>query len=622
LAYVASGLKQYTGGFLAEVGLFWLALSAFQAAAGHLQWETLTLGLAIASLGMGVGEAVFRLYRRVWSVAGLPDALGVLWCVLLATLVIVVANLALPDAIQPYRPLQILEAMPAAVGAIAFFRLFPRLRSLGRQSHGRLLVISAGNGFPTVKTMIEQRRSAWSPVAILTHDGSRIGQTVNGVRVIGRPDDILHWLSVLHVEGVAFVAARSEIPNWRSLLKICLDAELPVFMVSSQQEWLRGDSGRLRQLTADDLVWRSDRSLDIALSREFIEGRTVMVTGAGGSIGSEICRCLIPLQPRRIVLVENDESGLFDIAEYLRERSSAELREALVTIEDLKQLASVFVSERPDVVFHAAAYKHVPMLESHPLRAATTNVLGTWNVLSCAEASGTRQFVLISTDKAVEPHSVMGCTKRLCELMVLAHRGGTATWAVRFGNVVGSRGSVAPLFERQIDEGGPVTITHPQATRYLMTKREAASLTIATLRLAQTNRVYMLDMGEPVEILRLARSLIRSRGLRPGADIEIIFTGLRPGEVATERLMAGDEACRPTVHPLVNEIVNTGRGMDAEDLQWVVAQLRAQAEEGQADAVINTLHRATRGPIAMATVDLTEADELLATAEAVHQRPE
>jgi O-antigen biosynthesis protein WbqV len=206
--------------------------------------------------------------------------------------------------------------------------------------------------------------------------------------------------------------------------------------------------------------------------------------------------------------------------------------------------------------------------------------------------------------------------------MVLAHRGGTATWAVRFGNVVGSRGSVAPLFERQIDEGGPVTITHPQATRYLMTKREAASLTIATLRLAQTNRVYMLDMGEPVEILRLARSLIRSRGLRPGADIEIIFTGLRPGEVATERLMAGDEACRPTVHPLVNEIVNTGRGMDAEDLQWVVAQLRAQAEEGQADAVINTLHRATRGPIAMATVDLTEADELLATAEAVHQRPE
>jgi FlaA1/EpsC-like NDP-sugar epimerase len=609
LSYIIGGLRQYFVGFLAEIGLFWLALLAFQAWSGMVRWEfTGGLGLPVVAIAMASSEWNFRLYRRVWAVAGLPDALAIIGAVVQASFVVLVIDLMLPDPIQPYRPLAIIAALPAAIGAIGLFRLFSKVISLDRRNTSRLLVVAPGTwANPIVKSLIEQRSSGWSPVAILTTDESMVHRTVTSVPVVGQAQDLKHWLEVLHIEGVAFVSAENGLPDWRGLLKICLNSELPVFMVAGPREWLGNGVGRLRQLTADDLVGRSDRTLEIEVSRELVEDRTVIITGAAGSIGSEICRCLAMLRPRRLVLLDNNESGLFDIVEELRLRSTAQIREALVSIQDVKQLVSVFADERPDIVFHAAAYKHVPMLESHPLQAVMTNVLGTWNVLSCAEAAGTAKLILISTDKAVAQHSVMGCSKRLCELMVLTHRGTTSAWGVRFGNVVGSRGSVVPLFERQIDMGGPVTITHPEATRYLMTKREAASLTIATLPLAKANQLFMLDMGEPVQILRLAEALIRARGLRPETDIEIIFTGLRPGEVVTERLFGPEEAWRPTSHPSVKEVIATQGLMDAVDLQWVIEHLRALAEDGQADAVVSTLRRATSQPLPVSIVDLAEA---------------
>jgi FlaA1/EpsC-like NDP-sugar epimerase len=593
-SYVVGGLKQYAPAFAVEVALFWAALLAFQATDGTLRWRSIVvIGLPLTALAMATGEWSFRLYRRVWAVAGLPDALAIVAAVLEASAIVAAVNLLIPPSIQPYQPLLVLFAAPAVVGAVGLFRLFPNLRVHATHGASRLLVVAPGTwAYPTVKALIEQRSSGWSPVGIVTADGSLVHQTLMGVPIVGRADDLVHWLDVLHAEGVAFVSDENGWSDWRSLLKICLDAELPVFVLKSPKEWLTNGNGHLRQLTADDLVGRPESDLQIESSREFVQDRVVLVTGAAGSIGSEICRCLASLRPRRLILVDNNESGLFDVAEELRTRWILPLREALVSIDDTKQLIPLFAEERPDIVFHAAAYKHVPMLESHPIQAVATNVIGTWNVLRCAAAVGTAKFILISTDKAVAQHSIMGCSKRLCELIVLTHMGSTSAWGVRFGNVVGSRGSVVPLFERQIIQGGPVTITHPEATRYMMTKREAASLTIATLRMATANRLYMLNMGEPVQILRLAQALIRSRGLRPGADIEIIYTGLRPGEIVTEELLAPDEAWRATTHPEIREVISAVAPVDPLNVQWIVERLRTLAEEGRSDAVVSTLRRA------------------------------
>ena len=254
-----------------------------------------------------------------------------------------------------------------------------------------------------------------------------------------------------------------------------------------------------------------------------------------------------------------------------------DLREALVSITERDALLNVFVDERPELIFHAAAYKHVPMLESHPEQAVSVNVTGTRNLLTCAEAVSATQFVLISTDKAASTQSVMGCTKRLCELMVLSHQGTMGCRAVRFGNVVGSRGSVMPIFERQIQRGGPITITDPEMTRYMMTSRQAASLVISTVSLP-AGRLYMLDMGEPVKILDMANALIRARGLRPGKDIEIVFTGRRHGERLSEDLLGPGESWRSTANSSVREIV-TPAPDKPEDLDWTVNRLTGLARE-------------------------------------------
>jgi FlaA1/EpsC-like NDP-sugar epimerase len=273
---------------------------------------------------------------------------------------------------------------------------------------------------------------------------------------------------------------------------------------------------------------------------------------------------------------------------------SIDIREALLSVSEREPLLQLFAEERPDLVFHAAAYKHVPLLEAHPAQAVITNVIGTHNTLQCAEAAGVQRFVLISTDKAVARYSVMGCTKRLCEQMILGWNGQMTCWAVRFGNVVGSRGSVVPLFERQIEQGGPVTITHPEMTRYMMTIREAVALVIRTLTVANAGHVYMLDMGEPIKIVNLAESLVRARGLRPGADIEIVYTGLRPGERLNEELLAPDEGSRPTQHPAIMEVVSPNT-FSPEDLQWTISRLGELAREGRADELVRVLKAAAGG---------------------------
>jgi FlaA1/EpsC-like NDP-sugar epimerase len=596
LARKARALIRYGPGFAIEVLILWVMLEAFQqlnyggrTITGPQSRNLVLVSVAFVVLAMGAAEARFGLYRRIWKVAGIHDAIATGFAVTEASLLITLANWMLPPDYRVFRLAVPLLAAPAALMAIGIFRLLPRLLSRAPATGSRLLIVASSASHPAVKELVQSPSPEWQAVAIVTMDPRQMNHTVLGVPVVGHSDNLAHLLRTTEADGVAFVLDRDTEPQDKKMLNACLGAGLPLFIVPGADQWMHRHGGaRLRQLSADDLVGRTHRELEVEQAREQVAGKTVLVTGAAGSIGSELSRLLAGLAPLRLVLVDNNESGLFDIAEELRMGMSIDIREALISITDREPLLQLFAEERPDLVFHAAAYKHVPMLEMFPAQAVITNVVGTYNTIRCAEAAGVQSFVLVSTDKAVARHSVMGCTKRLCEQMILGRQGDMTCWAVRFGNVVGSRGSVVPLFERQIEQGGPVTITHPEMTRYMMTIREAVSLVITTLTLAKAGHVYMLDMGEPVKIVSLAEALVRARGLRPGADIEIVYTGLRPGERLHEELLGPDEGSRPTDHPAIMDVVSP-TSYSPEDLDWTIARLDELARERRADELVRTL---------------------------------
>jgi len=594
LRQLGGSARRYLPGILVELALVLVILGGFQLSGYGRQPGRLNnvgLGIAFTVLAWGAAEARFRLYRRVWAVAGFPDAKAIAWAVAEATVLVTLANAALPDAIRPFRYLVPPLAAPAIAAAIVLYRLWPRLRAVAQRDAKRLLVVSHdGAAFPLVRWMVLYSPSGWVPVAILTELPEDHGKTVHGVPVAGSIDEIAHWRQAYGADGVAFVPRGPLTARWKQLVSWCLESELSVLVVPEPNEILNGrQEASLRALNADDLVGRARRDIELESARDAVAGRTVLVSGAAGSIGSELCRLLARLQPRRLVLVDTNESGLFDIAGELRSLApEVELREALVSICEVRPLQRLFAEERPAIVFHAAAYKHVPMLETHPEQAVRTNVLGTYNSLVCAERSGTSHFVLVSTDKAVSRRSVMGASKRLCEMLVLGFGGDLSRWAVRFGNVVGSRGSVVPLFERQISAGGPVTITHPECTRYMMTIREAASLVISTLTVGRPGRLYMLDMGEPISIDRLARSLIRSRGLRPGEDIPIEYTALRPGESLHEELLAPDEDWCPTAEAAVREVISPSP-LDRNEIVQLLERMRRLLDDGRGDELVRLL---------------------------------
>jgi FlaA1/EpsC-like NDP-sugar epimerase len=551
---------------------------------------------------MGAAEARFHLYRRVWSVAGLNDAFAIGLAILEASLLITLINLFIPDGYRPLRLLAPILAAPGAVIGVGLLRLLPRLLSSPRPTGNRLLVvIPNASAYATVKALVQHPNPDWTPVAVVTTGRADVGQTLMGVPVLGTASNLRRWIRETEAQGVAFVQGSAvDRTQARRMYSECLAEHLPTFIVPAADAWFpRSGASRLRQLSADDLVGRDERTIDLALAASEVRDRVVVVTGAAGSIGSELCRLIATMEPRRLVLVDINESGLFDLAEELRTRPGLDLAEALVSIVDRDQLLTLFADQRPDIVFHAAAYKHVPMLEAHPIQAVMTNVVGTQNLLRCAHATAVKRLILISTDKAASKHSVMGCTKRLCEQLVLAHRGPMTCWAVRFGNVVGSRGSVVPLFERQIESGGPVTITDRDVSRYMMTIREAASLVLISLVTSKPGHLYMLDMGEPIRIYDLANDLIRSRGMRPDVDIKIVITGLRPGERMTEELLAPDEGWRPTDHPSIREVISPAVAKE-DDLAWIVERLEGLAREGKSDELVRALKTAVQGPPAPA----------------------
>lgn len=609
-----AGVLKYGPAFAAQVFLFFAVLVVGQIVAtgrtGNL--GQLELGLALVVVALGAAEAHLRLYRRVWAVASLADAIALGLAVIEATSLITLANILIPPSVRPFPSAIPILVSPIVLSVIGTFRFLPRIARRETVAENRLLVvIPDSSAYGTVKSLIQNSMAGWSVIAIVSQVAIDHRRTLMGIPIVGDASNLEHWIEVTNADGVAFVDAGVTQPNFRQLVATCLSLEKPTFVIPSPGELFRSPgNARLRQLSADDLISQSARELDLGPAEDAITNKVVLVTGAAGSIGSEISRTLAGLKPRRMVLVDNNESGLFDLAAQISSRTAneVELREALVSITDREQLLAVFEEERPDIVFHAAAYKHVPMLEAHPIQAFDVNVLGTRNALWCAEAVASQHFILISTDKAASAESVMGCTKRLCELIVLNHRGSMRCTAVRFGNVVGSRGSVIPIFERQIQQGGPVTITSPEMTRFMMTSRQAAGLVIASI-LLPSGHLYALDMGDPIKILDLANALIRARGLRPGKDIQVAYTGIRPGERLTETLLGPGEGWRQSALPGVNEIV-TAAATATDDLEWTIERLTELAREQKSSELVRVLKRAVwpRTSSGAETSDSSEVD--------------
>jgi FlaA1/EpsC-like NDP-sugar epimerase len=519
-------------------------------------WATLPV-LLVVRLAIFARVGLFRMF---WRHASLRDLVDLQAAVTLGSLVFAFALFVIGR----------LEGMPRSVlildwvltiflcGGVRFAARYtsevrPRFQALtGR----RTLLIGSGPGAEALLRRAQQEPdSDLLIVGLVDDDPSTHDLLLNGVPVLGAMNDLQRLVSRFHIELLVITVHEATKEQMHELVDRCAATGIQYKILPSLTEMLTGPTpgGRLRDVRIEDLLGRQPISLDLASVAHEVTGRSILITGAAGSIGSELARQLAAFRPARLILFERAETPLYFVnLEIARAHPEIEVIPAMGDVTDPKQLDHVFARFRPDYVFHAAAYKHVPMLETNVREAVRNNVVGTRHVVASARRHNVRKFVLISTDKAVNPSSVMGATKRVAERILLgsstAGQGSTEFRVVRFGNVLGSDGSVIPLFQRQISAGQPLTVTHPDVRRYFMTIPEAVQLVLQAAVLPEAaGRICMLEMGEPVRILYLAEQMIRLSGLTPYKDVPIVFTGLRPGEKLDEELMSNIEATVPTV---------------------------------------------------------------------------
>lgn len=417
-----------------------------------------------------------------------------------------------------------------------------------------LLIIGAGMGVREIIIAIKNNmRDKYNIVGIIDDDISKINHYILGVKVLGTRYDIPKIAKEKNVDLIFFAINKIDAISRRKILEICQETGVKTRVLPTTEEVItkHGAMNSLRDVQIEDLLGREPVHLDNKNINSLIKNKTVLVTGGGGSIGSELCRQIVKYDPKRLVILDIYENNLYDIEMELRaEYPKLNLEAIVASVRDKARLNNVFETYKPEIVFHAAAHKHVPLMEKSPLEAIKNNVFGTYNVVNCADEYGVEKFVLISTDKAVNPTNIMGASKRVCEMIVQAKNkvSNTEYAAVRFGNVLGSNGSVIPLFKKQIERGGPVTVTHKDITRFFMTIPEAVQLILQAVTYAKGGEIFVLDMGEPVKIYDLAVSLIKLLGYEPNVDIPIEITGLRPGEKLYEEILMSEEGLTSTKH--------------------------------------------------------------------------
>jgi FlaA1/EpsC-like NDP-sugar epimerase len=591
---------------LAAVGSFWLRLDV----AG--MWSYRATLFVFAALTLAIKPVVFflfGLYRRFWRYASARELVTIALATLSGTAVVTLATYSLASLFLDFRPLprsipiiDWLVSLPLVGGTRYAVRLVARHELPGLKNGNRhplkrrtaekkrVLVMGAGDaGAMIVREMQANPGLGLVPVGLLDDDRAKVGMTIHGVEVRGTRDSIPYLARGETVDEVIIAMPTAPGKAIRDVVEICQEAGVAYKTIPGIYELISGRVSvrQVREVGIDDLLRRDPVQLEGDGADRYLRGARVLVTGAGGSIGAELCRQIGPQQPEKLFLLGHGEMSIYHILRELRGAfSRLDVEPLIADVRHAEHLEALLASHEPEVIFHTAAHKHVPLMEVNVCEAVTNNVCGTWRLLEAAMAHGVERFVLISTDKAVNPVNVMGATKRVAELLVqdAARRTGRAFATVRFGNVLGSRGSVVPLFQRQIANGGPITVTHPEMERYFMTIPEAVQLVIRAGAMAEGGELFVLDMGEQVRIVELAKQLIRLSGLVPGRDIEIVFTEPRRGEKLSEELFGeGEEPRRTGQEKILMAYGNNS--WSSEALVEHLRELEALALEGSVGGV-------------------------------------
>jgi len=552
-----------------------------------LEWQPQDYRFAIIVMALvyiGVGT-LFGIYQRLWEHASLYEVFVIVKTIGVSIMLILLANTFWPEAPRRLSTLAVmlggLFAMIGFIGTRYHWRVFNQVLMRLRPHHGdaqRILILGADEAGQFVAQRIRESRNRiqYKLLGFLDDNPAKIDRVVLGMRVLGRCDEVAHWASRMQADTLIIALHGIKRSRLHEIIASCQETSARVQISPDVLHFTEPLS--IRDITLDDMIGRQTVAINDEECRKLISGKKVLVTGVGGSIGSELARQLSKFAPAHLFLLDNNETALYDLSNELR-WAVPELQQTLILcdVTDQQRVKRYFALHQPAIIFHVAAYKHVPILEEHVNAAIKTNVWGTMVVSQTALEVGAEYCIFVSTDKAVNPSSMMGITKRLGELWVAAlsesAKGKPIFSAVRFGNVIGSRGSVVPLFWQQIDRGGPVTVTHPEMTRFFMSIPEAASLIVQAATFATGQDIFMLDMGEEVKISDLAARMIRLRGLRVGEDVKIVYTGVRPGEKLHEELFLGEELQQQTPHPRIYRLQRSASWPQVDSLKLLYTEL-------------------------------------------------
>ena len=560
-------------------GAYWLRFNL-----GIIPGEYLSAAietLAVVVVVQAIAFRYFGLYRGVWRFASMPDLIRIAKAVLVGmafsavTIFLVTRMEGVPRSVFPLYGLLLIGLL----GGSRFLVRWSRDRGIYTGDCKKLIIVGAGKaGEMLVRDLLRNREECYQPVGFVDDNIVKQGGEIHGVRVLSSCDEMIDLVEQLEVDLIVLALPSAKSKDMRRLVGLCEKTGVPFRTLPPLDRLMSGQVtvNQLREVSIDDLLGREPVSLDWDAIELELKGKKVLVTGAGGSIGSELCRQIARLRPASLILLDSSEFNLYTIEmELLKAYPKLKISRCLNDVVDKAAMDRVFSSAMPDVVFHAAAYKHVPMLEDQIREAARNNIQGTRTMADIADRYACEAFVMISTDKAVNPANVMGTSKRAAEIYCqnLNQRSQTRFVTVRFGNVLGSAGSVVPLFRKQIESGGPVTVTHREITRYFMTISEASQLILQASIMGKGGEIFVLDMGEPIKISYLAEQMIRLSGKVPGEDIAIVYTGLRPGEKLYEELFHEKEALQSTDHTKI--LLARHRNLEWERLNKIMDQLHA-----------------------------------------------
>ena len=524
------------------------------------------------AIGMIALFIPLKLYSSLWEFAGVEELLHILCaCFLFAAatlLLILFGVLDLPRSFPVLAGLYLVALLSASRFSYRLIRTILH-RSGSEKRKKRTMLIGAGSaGMLVLREFQTSENSQNNVVCVIDDDRDKLGKYIRNVKIAGTRDDIVALAQSRRIEEIVLAIPTAAVRERRNILQLCQKTGCRLKILPGIYQLANGEVNiqKIRNVDVQDLLGRDCVKVDLSQIAGYLSGKTILVTGGGGSIGSELCRQIARHTPKRLVLLDIYENNAYAIEQELhRTHPELDLAVCIGSVRDEMRVSSLFAQYRPDIVFHAAAHKHVPLMEGSPNEAIKNNVLGTYNMVRMADKWNAKRFVQISTDKAVNPTNIMGASKRICEMIIQTYNkeSNTEYVAVRFGNVLGSNGSVIPLLKKQIAEGGPVTVTHPEIIRYFMTIPEAVSLVLQAGAYAKGGEIFVLDMGEPVKILDLARNMIRLSGYKVDQDIKIEFTGLRPGEKLYEELLMDEEGMTDTP----NKLIHIGHPIDVDEVK-------------------------------------------------------